>query len=291
MEEARRSQTVTLSEFLRGEGIEIFSFLPLSVLPVIKARMLARVPEARTAVLFAVPYLVREEAERGSNLSVYARSRDYHLYARELGERLTAFWRERFPSSRVCVFADNSPFDEVTAAALGGLGVRGDNGLLITEKYGSYVFIAEAVTDLDGDALPAEGIPRGTGEIRTCGHCRACARACVGHCLPAPDRGNCLSAVTQKKGDLTAEERAAIAASPTVWGCDVCQAVCPLNRTAEQTPIAFFREKRLASLTREHLLTMSEEEYGQYAFSWRKREVLLRNFGIKENEINLFNKQ
>ena len=126
----------------------------------------------------------------------------------------------------------------------------------------------------------------GTGEIRRCEGCGACARACPGGCIGG-DRTACLSAITQKKGALTEAEREAIRRADFAWGCDICQEVCPHTKAARDagtlvTPIPYFREHTLSRLTPADAEAMPPEEYRSYAFGWRPKETLIRNLILQE---------
>jgi len=92
-----------------------------------------------TALMIAVPYLTPAE---NRNISAYAVPRDYHLFYKELFDDILPRLREKYPEYRFFGFADDSPIDERQAAAMAGLGILGDNGMLITEKYSSYIFDA-----------------------------------------------------------------------------------------------------------------------------------------------------
>ncbi len=92
-----------------------------------------------------------------------------------------------------CGMADSAPINEVRAAAYAGLGLQGDNGMLINEKYGGYVFIGAIYTDAVFEY--------GGDKTSSCIHCGKCGEAC-----PMKNGRDCLSAVTQKKGDLTEGE-------------------------------------------------------------------------------------
>ena len=95
---------------------------------------------------------------------------------------------------------------------------------------------------------------------------------------------DCLSAVTQKKGDLSEDEKAYIKKYGSAWGCDICQLVCPLVKKAidggAETPIEFFRENRIKNLTPEALSEMTDEEFKKRAFSWRGRATVERNLRL-----------
>lgn len=167
-------------------------------------------------------------------------------------------------------FSDHSPIDEVNAAAKAGLGIIGENGLLINKTYGSYVFIGEVFTDLDVGELSS-------CEIIRCNGCGACYKNCPSHDI-------CLSALTQKKGILTSDEKKLLKQGGYIWGCDICQNVCPNNREIKSTPIEYFQKDRLPYLNIETIENMNGDEFNQRAFSWRKREVIIRNINIYNRE-------
>ena len=96
---------------------------------------------------------------------------------------------------------------------------------------------------------------------------------------PRP-KSECLSAITQKKGELSEHERHLMLENNTVWGCDICQNVCPYTKNAEYTKIPFFEKEIITTLTQELVEGMSDEEFSSRAFSWRGRGVLIRNLKI-----------
>lgn len=225
------------------------------------------------AVILAIPYLTPQKKR---NLSAYAAPRDYHGYFKELFSSLIPRLEEEFHGYRFAGFADDSPIAERDAAAKAGLGIIGDNGMLITEKYSSYVFLGEIVTDLP---LECE-----TFEIRRCQGCGVCKRAC-----PMSEIGECLSALTQKKGELSEKEAAAIEKYGSVWGCDICQEVCPHTLRAIKngtiyTDVEYFKESTVGHLSREILDGMTDGEFAERAYSWRGRKTIERNLGIVENK-------
>ncbi len=265
-----------IGEILKDEKIEYFSAVPLEACKIGREYLLTKndFTEDCVAIVFAVPYFL--PTGDGCNVSVYAVPRDYHLYFSELFERIIPRICEKFPKNKFVGFSDHSPIDEVHAAALGGLGVIGKNRLLITEKYSSFVFLGEIITDLH--------IETELHEIRGCENCGRCAESC-----PFSISGECLSELNQKKGMLTEGETAIIKESRIAWGCDVCQNVCPHTEKAVRsgtiiTPIDYFRENRIEKLTSDDVQNMTDEEFSRRAYSWRKRETILRNLSITENQ-------
>ncbi len=268
---------MTLSEIFEGEKIEYYAPIQLKRANVIKPYLLDRcgiTVDSGSALMMCVPYF----SSLPENISAYAGSRDYHLYFEQLFDRVIPQLRGIYPGYSFYGFADHSPLSEVPAAAMAGLGVIGDNHMFITEKYSSFVFLGEIISDMPADMY---GIPLYGGDVGTCTHCGACKRGCP----EGLDITSCLSALTQKKGELDAGERARIAAHGVAWGCDRCQNVCPYTKRAIDsgsiyTPIDFFHEKRIETIDLEEIWSMSEEEFFERAFSWRGRETIARNLKI-----------
>ncbi len=263
---------------LAAEGITECGLLPISEVRVLRPELFVRGGELAPAsvLMFLMPYYTGP----ADNLSLYAVSRDYHRYVHELGERLVLSLSRSFPTAAFRIFSDHSPIDERHAAARAGLGILGDNGLLIHPIYGSLVFIGALFSD-----LPA---PSGITlcEPRACEHCGACRRACPTEALSG--KGECLSELTQRKGELAPETVRLMREHHTVWGCDLCQLACPHTRRAiaegRTTPIPFFHNSRLARLTSEVLAAMPREEFESRAFSWRGRKTVERNLLALEAE-------
>lgn len=247
----------------------------------------AGIPRNGTAILFAVPYVLTADVTAPRrNLSLYAVPRDYHGYMKELKAELLPALLARYPAYRFALFSDHSPIREVNAAARAGLGVLGRNGLLITPMYGSLVFLGELVTDADYTAVTGNDIPNFPTEPPLCEGCGACVAACPVGCCGRDDRSNCLSALTQKKGELTPMEQEAMLRGGLVWGCDACQLACPHNirilREGHDTPIPYFRKQRFNQLTVETLDGMDDRAFASRAYSWRGRQVIRRNLILWE---------
>ena len=160
---------------------------------------------------------------------------------------------------------------------MAGLGRIGENGLLLTERYSSYVFLGEIVTDAVLEA-PAHTATR-------CIACGACQRAC-----PARQTGKeCLSALTQRKGSFADDEVAYLCQNGSAWGCDRCQEVCPVTVQAKKagtlySTLPFFTKTAISHLTADTVREMSNEDFAARAYSWRGRNTILRNLEILEKE-------
>ncbi|MBQ8415579.1 MAG: epoxyqueuosine reductase [Clostridia bacterium] len=265
-----------LSDFLEKKQIDCFAPLPLEACLLTKPYLLEKEGiDAGSVVMLAIPYYTPFCEDPTRNLSAYAVPRDYHLFFKDLFGEILTLLNKHFPKHRFAAFADHSPINEIDAAAKAGLGVIGKNGLLITEKYSSYVFLGEIITD----AI----IPAVSKEIRTCLDCGACRRACSMTEKGCP----CLSSLTQKKGELNEAEKAWLRSHPLVWGCDTCQEVCPHTIQAKKngtvySPIPFFNEEPIGHLTGAVLEHLSDGEFSMRAYAWRGRKTIERNLELKE---------
>ena len=261
-----------ISAFFKEEKIEYYTVLSYSDCIESAPRIMERECfKPRSVILFLMPYYTGEV----ENLSRYAASLDYHIALRGVAERLSELLSSRFPGMNAKGYGDHSPINERHAALIGGLGIAGKNGLLINEKYGTYTFIGDLVTDIAPEALGATApLP-----ISSCEDCGACRRACPTGIL-AGTGDSCLSEITQRKGVLAPEEIELMTKYNTVWGCDLCQSSCPYNKNPIKTPIDFFYRDRIDCLTPELLDKMTKEELKERAFGWRGRATVRRNLEL-----------
>lgn len=265
-----------LERLFASLSIDSYGALSIGDANIINEKLLSREDfEAKSILVFLVPYYAGETV----NLSRYAAARDYHIAIREITERLIGGIKEHYPEAHAKGYGDHSPIAERAAALRAGLGILGDNGLIIHEKYGSFVFIGDVITDLPPEALGA----RPPQPIRTCEHCGRCRAACPTGILRGESM-DCLSAITQKKGTLSENEIALMRKYNTVWGCDLCQTACPYNRAPMLTPVSFFREQRIPYLTGEILASLSDKAFSERAFAWRGRKTVERNVLLFEGK-------
>jgi epoxyqueuosine reductase len=199
-------------------------------------------PEARVAVVTLTNYFhspgslpgpARKpgEARTTARVAQYAWSADYHDVLGERLERLAAIIRELCPGARTRAYVDAGPVPERELAQRAGLGWIGKNAMLIDPEIGSFTFIGTVLTDADLPVDPAFDADR-------CGTCRACLDACPTAAFAAPytlDARRCISYLTiEHRAEFTSEQQAWV--GEWLFGCDVCQDVCPWNlRFAQPT--------------------------------------------------------
>lgn len=236
----------------------------------IDCRAKTRIPEnASRTISVAFPYYLGKEYYEDSNISMYAVPADYHRIAGDIIRDAAAALRARFPEYKWEPFIDNSPVPEVFAASCAGLGAIGKNGLLINERYGSFCFLGEIVTDFP--LTPGRDAPV------PCIGCGECARQCPsgvlrGECF---EKDKCLSDISQRKSDLDDDEKEMLVDSGCAWGCDVCQKVCPMNENAEVSPIRAFYETAKP-------VFRAGDPVEDRAFAWRGDKVINRNVELLE---------
>lgn len=256
----------TIKEFLNAENIECYSAIRAENISVINERIM---PEsAKSCVMFFIPYYTGNHENR--NVSLYSVSLDYHLYVKELSAKFEGDGVHYFK-----FFADTSPINERRGAIDACLGFAGQSGLLISEKYGSYIFIGTLLTDaeFDKDEYAAGG------ETQSCINCGLCKKNCA---YLRGERDYCMSELTQRK-HVSDEELGIIHSHKLSWGCDTCQEVCPHNKNVEITPIEFFHKCLLERIDAGMIENMSKDEFSKRAYAWRGKKTLLRNLGVDKS--------
>jgi epoxyqueuosine reductase len=235
-------------------------------------------PGARSVVCLAAPYASAPwVASDGSRFARYARGADYHGSLRKRALSVVSAARTRLGDAwhaRVCV--DSTPLSERAFAAAAGLGWIGKNGCLIDEELGSWFLLAEILTDLD--------LPPDAPVAESCGTCTRCLDACPTEAFLEPgllDAGRCLAYWTiEHRGPIPDAWKAAV--GPHVFGCDVCQEVCPWNAPLRGLPSL---ARRPASSepppTRAEILEMGKgawrRRFGRTAVNRAARRGLQRN--------------
>lgn len=257
---------------------DIFGALPHGAIPfsfvqhgLLRVRSVSKLPENAASVICVLfPYYLGDDYYNNINISRYAVSRDYHEICGGLLGFFAETLHEMYPENSFVPFVDSSPVPEVTAAVACGLGVQGKNTLLINEKYGSWVFIGEIVTDVH--------INCEIHERKFCAGCGKCAAACPSGAIGKEfNIEKCISYITQKKGTLTPEQAKLIKENGCAWGCDICQRVCPHNIGAASSPVREFYEGAACEIS---------ENFNceGRAWAWRGEAVIKRNLALLARE-------
>ena len=232
-------------------------------------------PGAASVICLAASYAPAGDDSATDHVARYARGRDYHRLLRSRCRRLVGAISAVAPGVRTRICVDTAPLLERALAASAGLGWIGRNGCLIHPRLGSYLLLAEVVTDLPlrPDAPAAS----------RCGRCRVCIEACPTGAIGPDglvDASLCLSYVTIEHRGVVAEHLRA-ACGPRVFGCDVCQEVCPHNRRVPAGEADLRGPSELARTPLAAILAWSPEDWDRLtrgsAARRAKWEMFLRN--------------
>ncbi len=185
------------------------------------------VPGAKSVIVVLMNYYP-EKVQQGNNIPViskYAYGKDYHEVIKGKLRELLKYINEEIAPANGRFFADSAPVLERAWAVEAGLGWIGKNGLLLNKQLGSFFFIGELITDL---ALDYDE----PCKTEHCGICTRCLDACPTGALAGPgvlDARRCISYLTiEKKGAIPEEFEPLM--QKRIFGCDICQDVCPWNR-------------------------------------------------------------
>jgi epoxyqueuosine reductase len=217
-------------------------------------------PDARSAVVVGLNYAPAELPDTDYRIARYALGDDYHPVIREKLETLLSAIQAVAPEAQGRICVDSAPVLERDLAWLAGLGWYGKNTCLINTHRGSYFFLGVLLLTLELEYdTPAEG---------GCGTCRLCLDACPTGALTEPytlDARKCISYLTIELRDSIPESYRA-PMGEWLFGCDICQEVCPFNRPRAHQPLRAqpTQEPRLKPrpLPRLHdILTMDESQF------------------------------
>ncbi len=191
----------------------------------------------------------------------YAQGPDYHDILWQKLRNLTDWLQQDVPDCEARGVCDTAPLLERDFARRAGLGWIGKNTMLIHKQYGSYFFLAALLC-----SVPLQ--PTGVYETRHCGTCTACLQACPTQAFPSPgvlDATRCISYYTiEHRGDSPLSLREKFGS--WIFGCDVCQEVCPWNAKPSRVPLPlsdFPRDEQLIHLDAVEVLQMREAEFRQ----------------------------
>ncbi len=244
----------------------------------------------RSVIMLAVSYQsgppASPPAEQG-RIARYARlPADYHDLIRERLRRLADYLHQQRPGCRTRGIVDTAPLLERDFARRAGLGWIGKNTMLIHKRLGSWLFLAALLTDVE---LPSDA-PQETAH---CGTCTRCLEACPTDAFPQPyvlDATRCISYLTiELTGPIPADLQPPL--GDWLFGCDICNDVCPWNRKAPETADPEFRpDAKREEVRAEDFLTMTPDEFaarfGHTPLARpglegmrRNAEIVLRNAG------------
>jgi epoxyqueuosine reductase len=238
------------------------------------------VPGAKSVISLMYNYYpekkLDETSESALKLAKYAYGTDYHFVIKDLLKSLFQAIQEEIGQVEGRVFVDSAPVMERQWAALAGLGWQGKNSLLLNKQMGSFFFLAEIICDL---SLPPDGPVKDY-----CGTCTRCIDACPTDAIPEPyvvDGSRCISYLTIELKDAIPNQFKE-QMEGWVFGCDICQDVCPWNRFSKpHKQPAFDPSAELEGWGRKDWQEMTEETFRRV---FKKSAVKRTGYkGLKRN--------
>jgi len=220
------------------------------------------VPGAKTVISFLLNYYPEQKQIHNDapKVSKYAYGKDYHLTVKGKLKQLFDFIKEEiYPDLEGRYFVDSAPVLDRAWAEHSGLGWIGKNTNLISKRWGSFVFISELIINLE---LPVE-----VKMVKdACGSCTRCIDACPTNALVEPhtlDANRCISYLTiESRGDIPKEFKGMF--ENWVFGCDICQDVCPWNSKSIPTEEPdFYPSNDFLNLTKEDWNEMDESRFNE----------------------------
>ena len=216
---------------------------------------------AKSVVSLTLNYFTEDKQSdpNAPKISKYAYGADYHSVIKEKLTSLLAFINEEIGEVAGRCFVDSAPVMDKAWAQKSGLGWRGKNSNLISKEAGSFFFLAELIVDLELDYDTPFAADH-------CGSCTRCIDACPTDAIVAPyvvDGSKCISYLTiELKNEIPTEFKGKM--ENWMFGCDICQDVCPWNRFAipHQEP-AFTPAPELLNLNKAELIDMTDEIFKQ----------------------------
>lgn len=244
------------------------------------------VPGAKTVISLLLNYFPEDSQQDDTyRISKYAYGKDYHVVIKDKLRELFEIIKEEIGDIEGRVFVDSAPVMDKAWAKKAGLGWMGKNANLIHPKQGSFFFIAELIVDLELEP---------DGPIKDyCGTCTRCIDACPTDAIVQPylvDGSKCISYLTIELKDQIIPDEFKGKMDNWIFGCDVCQDVCPWNRFSKphSTP-EFNPHKRLLSLSRNEWEELSQDIFQElFRHSAVKRT---KYSGLKRNVNFLINKK
>lgn len=242
------------------------------------------VPGAKSVISLLYNYFPEEQQNENSyHIAKYAYGEDYHHVIKDMLKKMVASMQENMGNFHARVFTDSAPIMERTWAQKSGLGWLGKNSLLITKSKGSYFFLAEIILDV-------ELIYDEPFKTDHCGSCSRCIDACPTQAiLPnnTIDGSKCISYFTiELKDEIPVKFKGHF--DDWMFGCDICQDVCPWNRFSEPTQEQKFKpDERLLNYTKNDWQEITKDVFQEI---FRRSAVKRTKFeGLKRN-INFLKK-
>ncbi len=230
------------------------------------------VPDSKSVISLLLNYFPTElQTSKTYKISKYAYGTDYHIVIKDKLKQLMGFIQEEIGEVHGRAFVDSAPVLDKAWAAKSGLGWIGKHSNLLTKQLGSFYFIAELIVDLD--------LEYDTPVTDHCGSCTACIDACPTNAIIADkivDGSKCISYFTiELKNEIPTSQKGRF--EDWIFGCDICQDVCPWNRFSKSHSEPLFNPNP-------ELLSMSKKEWEEITEDVFQR--IFKNSAVKRTKFS-----
>lgn len=226
--------------------------------------------DGKSIISIAFPYLKENNIKNDISFSKYTQGLDYHFVVKNYLDKICEFIHSLGGSA--ISFVDNNCLPERYIAYLSGVGFVGKNNMVITKKYGSFVFLGEIITNLE--------LKEDSSIENLCGQCNLCLKECPTAAICGNKNSNlCLSYITQKK---EIEDKWLTKLNGRLFGCDSCQDICPHNKDLTFSSLPEFNSfDFMKNVDIEELCNLDnaifKEKYKGTSCGWRGKNVIQRN--------------
>lgn len=216
-------------------------------------------PEAKNVIAFAIPYNYKYNFNKEIRISRCALIKDYHLVILKKLQEIDSFIKEKISNYKSKIYVDTGPVLEKQIARKAGIGWQGRNSLILTKEYGSWIFLGIIINNLElsPDAKCSD----------FCGNCRKCIESCPTNAITENrniDTSKCIAYWTIESKEDSFPLNIKKNLQNWIYGCDICQQVCPWNKKAKISLCNDFDlNKVLSNLTKEIILNMDDEQFNE----------------------------
>ena len=216
-------------------------------------------PGARSIIVTGLNYFTdrRQKHTDVPLISLYALGKDYHGLITGRMELLLDFIKTKVPEAEGKAFCDDAPVLEKPWAVEAGLGWRGKHSIIINDTIGSFFFIGELILNIELEYDTPSGIDK-------CGNCRLCIESCPTHAINDDrtiDARRCIANLTIGNRGPVPEEIIPLMGRK-VYSCDICQEVCPWNRSAKSHNVSEFKiSDDLANMSKDEWLALDKDKF------------------------------
>ena len=214
-------------------------------------------PEAKSTIVCSISYNFKQPVNKDLKISRYALIKDYHTVILEKLKRIDNSLCEKVENYKSKIYVDTGPVLEKQIARAAGIGWQGRNSLIISQEYGSWIFLGVIITNLD--------LPKDEKVEDRCGDCRLCIENCPTQAITENrniDAAKCIAYWTIESKEDEFPDFIRKNQNKWAYGCDICQEICPWNKNAKAAECKdFVLQKDISSLSRKDIEEMNESQF------------------------------